>query len=146
MRIAVISDTHNRFPDSLAAGLMEADAIWHLGDVCDPMVLVEFEALGKPLRVVRGNCDREQKWPLVLDFEEEGFRIQLVHIPPSVPPADVDLLLHGHTHRPRDEMFGKTRFLNPGCITRPNQGAPASWAWLELKRGFPAKWELVPLR
>lgn len=145
MRVAVISDTHDRYPDDLLSSLSKADLIWHLGDVCDPMILAEFEALGVPMRLVRGNCDFEQSWPLSLDFEEEGFRIHLVHIPPKNAPRGCDLLLHGHTHVPRDEVLGKTRFLNPGCITRPNRGAPASWAWLELRRGKLPKWQLERL-
>ena len=39
-------------------------------------------------------------------------------------------------------MVGQTRYLNPGCITRPNRGAPASFAWLELRRGAPLRWEV----
>lgn len=27
------------------------------------------------------------------------------------------------------------RWLNPGCITRPNRGAPASFAWLTIENG-----------
>lgn len=145
MRIAVISDTHDRYPDLLIPHLLIADAIWHLGDVCEPMVLAELEALGRPLKVVRGNCDWEERWPLTLDFEQEGFQIRLVHIPPKKNPPGFDLLLHGHTHVPKDEMIGSTRFLNPGCVTRPNRGASASWAWLELQRGHLPRWELMPL-
>ena len=40
MRIAVISDTHDRFPLTLPARLKGADEIWHLGDVCEPAVLI----------------------------------------------------------------------------------------------------------
>lgn len=57
MRIAVISDTHDRFPGSLPGRLKAADEIWHLGDVCEPATLVEFQNLGRPLHVVLGNCD-----------------------------------------------------------------------------------------
>lgn len=145
MRIAVLADTHDRYPDSLLGMLQKADAIWHLGDVCDSLVLMEFESLGKPLRVVRGNCDTESRWPLTLDFVQEGFRIRLIHIPPKSVCEEIDLLLHGHTHVPRDEKIGKTRILNPGCITRPNRGAPPSFAWLTLERGNPPAWELVRL-
>ena len=56
--------------------------------------------------------------------------------------AGGDLLLHGHTHVPRDEVVSGVRFLNPGCITRPNRGAPASYAWLELVGGEPPRWTL----
>jgi predicted phosphodiesterase len=43
---------------------------------------------------------------------------------------------------PRDEVAHGVRWLNPGCITRPNRGAPASFAWLTVKKGQPLKWEL----
>jgi putative phosphoesterase len=143
MRIAVISDTHDRFPSHVGKVIAEADEIWHLGDVCEPLILEEIKLLGPPLRMVRGNCDSFFGWPLTLDFAIEGIRIHLEHIPPRSAPTGCDLLLHGHTHVPRDEMVGRTRFLNPGCITRPNRGAPASYAWLSLTSGQPAGWRLV---
>ena len=143
MRIAVISDTHDRYPLNLPKRVREADEIWHLGDVCSPDTLAEFETLGPPLRVVVGNCDAHP-WPLTLDLEREGRRFHLVHIPPARAPSGAEFILYGHTHVPRDETDpGGTRWLNPGCITRPNRGAPASFAWLTLKRGKPLKWELV---
>lgn len=145
MRIAVISDTHDRFPADLPARLRGADEIWHLGDVCAPGTLVEFEELGRPLRVVMGNCDAHP-WPLTLDLVRETVRFRLVHIPPRTVPKGVNFILHGHTHVPRNELdpLG-VRWLNPGCITRPNRGAPASFAWLTVRRGKPPEWELVRL-
>ncbi len=144
MRIAVISDTHDRYPASLPAGLREADEIWHLGDVCAPTTLAEFERLRRPLFVVCGNCDSHPGWPLTLDLEREGVRCHLVHIPPKRAPARAQLVLHGHTHVPRDETDPRgVRWLNPGCITRPNRGAPASFAWLTLDAGKVSQWELV---
>lgn len=144
MRIAVISDTHNRYPPALPERLRGADEIWHLGDVCDPATLVEFEQLGPPLQVVVGNCD-EHPWPLTLDLEREGVRFHLTHIPPREAPAGCRALLHGHTHVPRDEMIAGVRWLNPGCVSRPNRGAPASFAWLTVERGRIVSWELVRL-
>ncbi len=144
MRIAVISDTHDRYPASLPGRLADADEIWHLGDVCAPETLVEFEQLGPPLRVVVGNCDDHPAWPETLTLEREGLVFHLVHIPPRRVPPGVHAVLHGHTHVPRDEMDPSgVRWLNPGCITRPNQGAAASWAWLTVKRGRPLQWEFV---
>lgn len=143
MRIAVISDTHDRFLPDLPGRLQGADEIWHLGDVCAPAVLVEFEHLGVPVQVVAGNCDAFP-WPHTLDLERAGLRCHLVHIPPRHAPPGVHLLLHGHTHVPRDETDpAGVRWLNPGCITRPNRGAPASFAWLELEPGRPPAWRLV---
>src|ERR1700712_849481 len=132
MKIAVVADTHDRIAPGLLAAIAGADEIWHLGDVTEPATLEEFRALGLPLKVVRGNCDADHGWPMTLKCELSGLRFLLVHIPPSTPPAGVDILLHGHTHVPRNEVIAKVRFLNPGCITRPNRGAPASFAWLEI--------------
>lgn len=142
MRIAVISDTHNRLPPQLPALLTEADEIWHLGDVCEETVLDELREIGPPLLVVRGNCDAETAWPLTLDLTRAGYRIRLEHIPPTLAPPGVDLLLHGHTHVPRQERVGSATFLNPGCLTRPNRGAKRSFAWLTFTGGQPFAWKL----
>ena len=145
MRIAVVSDTHNRIPEGLLDAIADAEEIWHLGDVCDEYVLADFCALGRPIKVVRGNCDVCLDWPFTLDFTRSGHRIHLVHIPPRFPVEGADLVLHGHTHVPRNERIGATTFLNPGCLTRPNRGAPRSFAWLDLERGKPISWRLEVL-
>ena len=142
-RIAVIADTHDRYPPGLPTRLAAADEIWHLGDVCEPDTLAEFEGLGKPLHVVLGNNEWHRLWPLELRLERAGARCFLVHIPPSRAPAGTDIVLHGHTHEPRDETDARgVRWLNPGCITRPNRQAPASFGWLTLAKGAPPDWRL----
>ncbi len=82
------------------------------------------------------------------DLTRNGVRFRLQHICPSSsqPPLDCDILLHGHTHVPRDETIGGVRFLNPGCVTRPNRGAPASVAWLEIANDGKLTWELKSIR
>lgn len=142
MRIAVIADTHDRLPAHVLAAIRDADEIWHLGDVTTRALLAEVQQCGPPVRIVRGNCDSCPDWPETVAFEIEGFSVLLVHIPPKRAPAGVDLLFHGHTHVPRNERVGTARFYNPGCITRPNRGAPASYAWLTLQRGALPEWEL----
>jgi putative phosphoesterase len=146
VRIAVISDTHDRFPPDLPARLRAADEIWHLGDVCDPATLVEFEQLGRPMLVVLGNCDSYAGWPVAKDVVRGGVRFHLTHVPPRRVPRATQVVLHGHTHVPRDETdpLG-VRWLNPGCITRPNRGAPASFAWLTVAAGEVTGWQLVRL-
>ncbi len=146
MRIAVLSDTHDRYPADLPARLAAADEIWHLGDVCEPEVLVEFEQLGKPLHVVLGNNEAHNLWPLELTLERVGWRFFLTHIPPRRAPRGAHFVLHGHTHVPRDETDAVgVRWLNPGCVSRPNRGAPASFAWLTLAAGAPPEWKLMRL-
>ena len=143
MRIAVFSDTHDRYPPGLPERLKDADELWHLGDVCDPETLTEFQALGPPLQVVQGNCDAHGTWPLELELEREGVFFYLTHIPLDRPPRGFAAVLHGHTHVPRDEVIGGVRWLNPGCITRPRGGGFPSFAWLTVEQGKLTSWEVV---
>ncbi len=146
LKIFVLADTHDKLPakiEELAAG---ADEIWHLGDVCVPSILQTIETFGPPVSVVRGNCDSNYDWPLTVDLKRNGVRFRLVHIPPDRVPENVDVVLHGHTHVPRNEVLGGVRFLNPGCVTRPNRGAAPSVALLEIAAERELSWRLTTLR
>jgi len=145
LRIFVLADTHNRLPESAKQMAKDADEIWHLGDVCAELILDELRAIGPRVTLVRGNCDSNFEWPLVVDLVRCGLKFRLQHVPPDEPPDDVDVLLHGHTHVPRNERRGKVLFLNPGCVARPNRGSLPSVAWLEIADGK-INWKLVPLR
>jgi len=144
-RIFVLADTHNRLPESVKEMAKDADEIWHLGDVCAEAIFDELRAIGPPVVVLRGNCDSNFEWPLVVDLARGGLKFRLQHVAPDRPPDDVDVLLHGHTHVPRNERRGRVRFLNPGCVTRPNRGAPPSVGWLEIANKK-INWKLVLLR
>ncbi len=146
LRILVLADTHNHLPEKLETLAEGADEIWHLGDICAPALMLTLENLGPPVTVVRGNCDNHFEWPLVVDVKRNGLRFRLVHIPPSRAPENVDVLLHAHTHVPRHERKEGLLFLNPGCVTRPNRGAPASVAHLEIGSDGQLSWSLTLLR
>jgi putative phosphoesterase len=145
MRIAVIADTHNRYPPKLARLIQRADEIWHLGDVCEPEAIAGLERLGPPMRVILGNNDFYPGWPLTLRLERGGVRFHLEHIPPPRAPLACDVVLHGHTHVPRDEILHGVRWLNPGCISYANRGAPPSFAWLTVADDGSLDWERVLL-
>jgi putative phosphoesterase len=146
LRIFVLADTHNRLPANVEALAKDADEIWHLGDVCDFGILETIENIGLPVTMVRGNCDSNSEWPLVVDLERNGVRFRLVHIPPDRAPANVDVLLHGHTHVPRNERREGVLFLNPGCVTRPNRGSPPSVANLDIAPDGKLTWRTISLR
>lgn len=146
LRIFVLADTHDRLPENVITLADGVDEIWHLGDLCSENILDALRAIGPPLIFVRGNCDSNSDWPIVVDLVRNGLRFRLQHVPPDRPPNECEVLLHGHTHVPRNEIVNDVRFLNPGCVTRPNRGAPASAAFLEISRGKVLSWELVRLR
>jgi uncharacterized protein len=147
-RILIMADTHNRLPANIGMLAADADEIWHLGDVCVPPIRDELRLLGPPVTVVRGNCDSNFEWPLVVNVERNGIRFRLQHIPPPPrhTPNDCDVLLHGHTHVPRDETISGVRFLNPGCVTRPNRGSPPSVAFMQISPDARIEWQLRRLR
>ena len=146
LRIFVLADTHNRLPDRVKEMAKDADEIWHLGDVCAETILDELRAIGSRVTLVRGNCDSNFEWPLIVDLKRNGVRFRLVHIPPESAPENIDVLLHGHTHVPRNERREGVLFLNPGCVTRPNRGAPASVAVLEISADGKLSWRMIALR
>ena len=146
LRILVLADTHDHSPGNIEALAEGADEIWHLGDVCSPAILETLEQIGPPVTVVRGNCDSNVEWPLIVDLKRNGVRFRLVHIPPDRTPENIDVVLHGHTHVPRHERREGVLFLNPGCVTRPNRGAAASVASLEIARDGKLSWRTIQLR
>jgi putative phosphoesterase len=146
LSIFVLADTHNHLPENLDKLAEGADEIWHLGDVCASALVVRLESLGPPLTLVRGNCDSNFEWPLAVDLQRGGLRFHLVHIPPSNLPGKVDVVLHAHTHVPRNERVNGVLFLNPGCVTRPNRGAPPSVARLEITENGRLDWKLILIR
>ena len=145
-RVFVLADTHNRLRESVMEMAKDADEIWHLGDVCAEAILDELRAIGPRVIVVRGNCDSNFEWPLVVDLKRNGVRFRLAHIPPSRLPENVDVVLHAHTHVPRNEREGGVLFLNPGSVTHPKDGARRSVAMLEIAADGKIAWHLTMLR
>ena len=146
IRILVLADTHNHLPANIEIFANGVDEIWHLGDVCASVILEDLEQLGPPVTVVRGNCDSNPDWPLIMDLQRNAVRFRLVHIPPERTPENTDVVLHGHTHVPRNERREGILYLNPGCVTRPNRGAAASVAHLEINKAGTIQWQTITLR
>ena len=145
VRIAVLADTHNHLPSSLRPLLTTADEIWHLGDIGHASLLRELRGLGPPVHAIRGNCDPASLAPETLTLTREGHTFFLVHIPTDTVPPGARFSLHVHTHVPRDETIDGIRHLNPGTVGKPNHGAPASFAWLEIEKNRPPRWHIVPV-
>ncbi|MEM6885940.1 MAG: metallophosphoesterase family protein [Verrucomicrobiota bacterium] len=145
MKIGVLSDTHDSLPAQVLEAMREADEIWHLGDVTRPFILSSLQDLGIPLQVVAGNCDHNVEWPETLRLERMGIRFYLIHIPLYRAPEGVDVLLHGHTHMPRDEMIEGCRFMNPGAVAGSYKGSPHGFAMMTLSETGSIGWERLEL-
>ena len=94
---------------------------------------------------VRGNCDTEVdqmvlEFPILADYcilsagskliyATHGHTHNLQDLPPLQPG---DILLHGHTHIPAWEAFGKSNlYLNPGSVSIPKADSAHSYMTLD---------------
>ncbi|MDQ6691274.1 MAG: metallophosphatase family protein, partial [Candidatus Dormibacteraeota bacterium] len=94
--------------------------------------------LGVPLLVVNGNAPDDPTYPEHVESRLEGLRVGMVHRPPR--PGDpwaatLDLCIHGHTHRWRDEVVGGTRFINVSTATAAGFSQERSIGILTIEDG-----------
>ena len=124
LRVGLIGDTQGRFPvDALleraAIVFAGVDEVWHAGDWQDPAVLVGLARLA-PLTVVNGNAPDDPSYPERVLRHLEGLRVGMVHRAPK-PGEDwlreLDICIHGHSHRWRDEVVDGVRFINVSTPT-----------------------------
>ena len=137
--LGLLSDTHGRADAAAAAVRVLRDhgatMLIHLGDVGSEAVLDEL--VGNDAHVVFGNCDQDEAaltryaehlgltvdHPLGrLDVDGKSVVFSHGHLPELLNAAadegPVDYLLHGHTHRRRDERRDVSRIINPGALHR----------------------------
>jgi uncharacterized protein len=162
-----------RLPDGVFAALAGVDLILHAGDVNSGSTIEALSAIA-PVQAVRGDHDRElTELPATRELVIEGKRVFLVHghrprwieepntllwtlslgyftpnrgLPGSLrrrfPQADV--IVYGHTHRPRTDRIGGVLIFNPGAVhqwnpvtTRRRLGQRPGWfewCWLLVAR------------
>ncbi|MGD9975233.1 MAG: metallophosphoesterase [Desulfatirhabdiaceae bacterium] len=124
----VISDTHGRLSEAAVSVLQRADLIIHAGDLDTEDILTRLLAIA-PVVAVRGNMDRGQ-WTTHLSrtelFQIGKNRIYLLHdisaldLDPGA--ADIQVVIHGHTHQPMMEKQEKFLVINPGSASHPRNG------------------------
>jgi hypothetical protein len=159
MKIAVVSDTHDRVAvvaQALAKiAVRQVDWILHCGDIESPATASLFPT---NTHFVYGNCDteRQELRDAITDIgatlhepfghlELEGLNLAFLHgddqrlFQDLQASAAFDFLFHGHTHVARDQVVGKTRIINPGALHR---AAPKSFLILDLPSGQAERIEL----
>jgi putative phosphoesterase len=161
MRLAIISDTHlprgtRALPGECVRRLREADAILHAGDLMEPSVLAELQALGPPVHAVRGNVDSAElqaRLPLTLVLDAAGARVAMIH---DAGPAtgrlgrmrrrfpDADAVVFGHSHLPLLEQSGGFAIFNPGSPTERRRAPRHTMGVATVEDGVP-RFELVAL-
>lgn len=140
MKIAIVSDSH----DNLANIYKFLDYInkegicyvIHCGDLCAPAVLREIiQKYDGEFHLVFGNVDGDHageekfaeaaKGRVTIHGEEgkieiDGVKIGFTHTPvrarKMAESEPFDFIFYGHTHKPWEELVGKTRLINPGTL------------------------------
>ena len=124
-----IGDVRDR--DRLYRALDDVDFVIHTGDITLPKSLEEFSKLKMPLFGVFGNNDQGDKEALKIVCEKYSFsfedhiakinscdkKILVVHDPLDIKEEyydEADIIVHGHTHRYRNDFLKGTFIFNPG--------------------------------
>ena len=138
IRVGVISDTHGKLRAEALAALRDCATILHAGDVGRPEVLDGLRRLTPHVIAVRGNVDGE--WasglPERTEIELAGRRVLLLHdvarleIEPRA--AGLDVVVSGHSHRPRIERRDGVLYLNPGSAGPRRFRLPVALARLDM--------------
>lgn len=130
-KILLLSDTHSYIGDDILKYVLQADEVWHAGDIGDLSVTDAIKAI-KPLKAVYGNIDNAEaraEFPLHNRFFCEDVDVWITHIGgypnkyninirseiQSNPP---DLFICGHSHILKVMPDKKLNLIhmNPGAI------------------------------
>ena len=157
MRIGVIADTHGLLRPEVFSLFEAVDHILHGGDVGDPRILADLEALA-PVTAVYGNTDGPELrsiLPQVATLRLDGFDIVVTHgdqfgspTPASLHDAfpEAEIIVYGHTHRPLLELVDRTvTVMNPGGAGPRRFDLLPSVGIMELEPGIPPRARLVAL-
>lgn len=141
MNLGIISDTHDDLLSLKSAikifNERKVSHVIHAGDNLFPGVVKEFKHLNAKLIGILGNNDGE-KFGLLKNFQDidgelhgefcdlelDNLKIAIYHgtnnkMTEAIISSQLyDLVIHGHTHRKRDEKIGDVQVLNPGCAHR----------------------------
>ena len=134
--------------------ILLGDLLYHgprndLPDVYDTRVAAELLNIHSDIiTCIRGNCDSEVDTTL-MDFLVEaphmilsdsnlnifithGHYYNLGHLPPM---ANINVLLHGHTHIPAFEKIDEGKYyMNPGSLSIPKGGSDNSYMMYENRK------------
>lgn len=128
MKLAVLSDTHNNWPNFKKAidwiKKEKIQLILHCGDIQSQGVIDDARKyFNGEIKFVKGNADYDlPNVPANLELEFGGKKIAFVHFPDEAKKmaqsGKFDLVFYGHTHRAWDERVpfgrGECHMINPG--------------------------------
>jgi hypothetical protein len=138
MKIGVISDTHGLLRPEAVAALAGVEYIVHAGDIGSPEVIDGLQRIA-PVTAIRGNIDRDG-WAMAYPNDEvvklAGRFVYVLHnlndIGLDPAAAGFDVVVSGHSHKPKIETRDGVLYLNPGSAGPRRFTLPIALATLEL--------------
>src|ERR1700704_5852850 len=118
LRIGVISDTHGLLRPQVEQRLAGVAHIIHAGDIGRPEVIAGLRRIA-PVSAIRGNVDTgewAEEYPDTEMVRRGGHTIYVLHdiqelrLDPVL--CGVDVVVSGHSHRPRIETVNGVLYLN----------------------------------
>lgn len=161
MKLMFASDIHGALPacERVLSIFAESQARWLiiLGDVLNhgprnalpegyapAQVAERLNTVADRIIAVRGNCDSEVdqmllSFPMMAPWQQVLLPVQRLFLthghlyhPGVLPPlADNDVLVFGHTHLPVAERHENHFLFNPGSVSIPKGGFPASYGMMD---------------
>ena len=137
--VGLISDTHGLLRPEALHRLEGSDLIVHAGDIGKPEVIDELELIA-PVHAIKGNVDTGS-WatayePTQVVQVDETF-IYVLH---NLADLDLDplaagfqVIISGHSHKPKIEHKNGVLFVNPGSAGPRRFTLPISIARLEIQ-------------
>lgn len=137
-KIGIISDTHGLLRPEAIEALGGSDLIIHAGDIGNVEIIPQLEQMA-PVKAIRGNVDT-QDWarifPDTLQFDYQGKSVYILHdlneFDPDLDQGDVDIVISGHSHKPRTEVVDGRFYLNPGSAGPRRFRLPVTVATMEI--------------
>ncbi len=134
MKILIVSDTHGHDENLERVLLIEKpiDLLIHLGDIEGSEDYIRVMA-DCPCEMVAGNNDFFSSLPRELEIKIGSYNVLLTHghyyyvsvgvenIKTEAVSRNKDIVMFGHTHRPKLDISDNVVVLNPGSLSYPRQ-------------------------
>ena len=137
IRIGLISDTHGLLRPEALDVLRGSDFIVHAGDIGEG-VLEPLAAIA-PVTAVRGNNDRAPWAARLAETDTLRFGEVTLHVLHDLadlgPTTGVDVVVSGHSHKPKIERRSGVLYVNPGSAGPVRFKLPVSVALLQVIGG-----------
>jgi uncharacterized protein len=122
-RIGILSDTHGVLRPEVITAFKDVNYIIHAGDIEHPKVITDLQSIA-PVYAVQGNVDNADLYPTLPThdmFTISDITFYLLHnintldIEPKA--AGVQVIIHGHTHKQRNDIIEDIHYINPGTAS-----------------------------